>query len=87
MTEKNLARRKNDIPLTERYLSTWDVAKILNTSPTSIKEARCSGMLFGRPAPDYRKIGLRKIVYEAQIIIDWVESAPLQRVVGSACNR
>ena len=81
MDSKNNRMKKEE--LFNRYLSTSDVARILNTNPTSIKMSRSSGMLFGRPAPEHRKIGLRKIVYEVDTIVAWVESAPLQRVVGS----
>ncbi len=72
------------IPIAERFLSTEQAAVVLNTSPVVLRDARSSGMLFGRPAPDYRKVGTRKIVYESQTLIDWVESAPLQSVVGAA---
>ena len=82
---KSLPSSKQEyIPITERFLSTEDAAKVLNTSPTVLRESRSSGKLFGRKSPSYRKVGDRKIVYEAQTLIDWVESAPLQSVVGAS---
>ena len=71
---------QNYIPITERFLSTEDAAKVLNTNPVIMREARSSGMLFGRPAPDFLKMGTRKIVYEAQTLIDWVKASPVQSV-------
>ncbi len=69
-------------PLCGAYISTNQFAEVVQTSPIVIRESRVSGMLFGRPAPQYRKIGTRKVVYEVAEVKKWIEDAPLQRVVG-----
>ena len=72
------------IPLTERYLSTEQASIILNTNPQNLRSARSSGLLFGRKAPPYRKLGTKKIAYDAIDLIAWVEEAPLIIVTTEA---
>ena len=66
------------------YLNTEQVALLLNTTPAVIRLSRHEGTLFGRPGPMYRKVGARKILYEAAEIKRWIEEAEAQRITGAS---
>ncbi len=70
-------------PLTANYLSTKQLAEVLSASVSAIKESRMSGLLFGRTAPEFIRIGDRKIVYEASEIVRWVNAGKRGRISGA----
>ena len=70
-------------PLAAEYLSTDQLAVVLNTPAPVIRESRRTGTLFGRKAPEFCRIGERKLLYLASTIREWIESAPKGRVAGA----
>jgi hypothetical protein len=69
-------------PLAVNYLSTAQVAEVLGTNVSVIKQSRMTGLLFGRPAPEFIRIGERKLVYEASEIVRWINAGKRGRVSG-----
>ena len=76
---------KKHVPLNEKpYLTSIEVAQLFTTSPAVIKNSRCSGELFGRPAPEFIQVGSKKIIYSQKTLQEWIESAPKMTVVGGS---
>ena len=74
---------KSQHPLTREYLSTEHLADVLCTNKVVIRESRVSGTLFGRPAPEYIRIGERKLLYKASTIIEWIDAGRHGTVAGA----
>ena len=63
---------KSTEDLTDRLLSTKEAAPILGTTPDAFKISRCTGLLFGVPAPKYLKIGYT-VRYKRSTLQAWLE--------------
>ena len=50
--------------MSQKYLTTAQVAALFHTNPSVIRASRVSGLLFGYPAPKHVKLGSRKILYK-----------------------
>jgi len=70
-------------PLRAQYLTTKDLASVLNTAEPVIRQSRLSGVLFGRKAPEFIRIGERKLVYKASTVIEWIETGRKGTVAGA----
>ncbi len=70
-------------PLTREYLSTDDLAVVLSTSKVIIRQSRVDGKLFGRNAPEFIRIGERKLLYKASTIIEWIDAGRHGTVAGA----
>lgn len=57
-----------------KYITTVEAAAFLCTHPGILRQARMSGFLFGRPAPTFYKIGIRKTVYRYDELEDFIVS-------------
>lgn len=74
--------------LIDNLLSNKHAAPILGTTPDALKISRCTGLLFGLPAPKYLKIG-RTIRYKKSTLQAWLDqfeeqSNTTQRAGGAA---
>lgn len=70
-------------PLRAEYLTTKDLASVLSTPEPVVRQSRVDGKLFGRKAPEYVRIGERKLLYEASTIRDWIAAGKRGTVVGA----
>ena len=70
-------------PLRAQYLTTKDLALVLNTAEPVIRQSRLDGQLFGRKAPEFIRIGERKLVYKASTVIEWIEAGRKGTVAGA----
>ncbi len=61
-----------DIPA---MLNNTAAAEIIGTTPETLKRSRSTGLLWGLPAPAYRKAG-RRVVYHPSDLSDWTGSLP-----------
>ena len=52
-----------------------DAAGHIGAPPTSLKISRRTGMLWGMPAPEFKKAG-RKVIYLRATLDKWVENLP-----------
>ncbi len=71
------------LSLIKPYLTSDEAAEFLGTTPQVIKSSRIGGELFGRPAPEFIRVGARKICYCKSTLIEWIESAPKGTVSGA----
>lgn len=65
--------------LDKSFLTTAEFAEVLRTNDVTIRQSRRSGMLYGRPAPVHKRMGLRKIMYSSDVIKEWLDSIPDSR--------
>ncbi|MEH6473043.1 MAG: hypothetical protein V7752_17540 [Halopseudomonas sp.] len=56
---------------------TPEAADFLKIKAETLKISRHTGMLCGRPAPAFRKIG-RLVVYEQSVLEEWIKQIPVQ---------
>ena len=70
-------------PLVAEYLTTAQLAEVLGTSVSVIKQSRMTGLLFGRPSPEFIRIGERKLLYKTSVAIEWIESGKRGRIAGA----
>ena len=80
---KNFRSARGVHPLADEYLNTEQVAQVLKTNPQVIKDSRSCGLLFGRKAPEFIRIGERKLLYARAEIIRWIESGKRGCVSGA----
>ena len=66
-----------------RYVGTNEAAKFLDTHQVTLRSARVSGLLWGRPAPEFIKARERKVLYDMNTLEEWVQSAPKMTVAGA----
>ncbi len=71
------------LSLIKPYLTSGEAAEFLGTSTQVIKNSRMTGELFGRPAPEFIRVGTIKICYRKATLIEWIESAPKGTVSGA----
>ena len=57
-------------------------ASFIGTTPDTLKRSRRSGLLWGIPAPEFIKIGRRKIKYRRQTLQGWIDSLPTYNNTG-----
>jgi predicted DNA-binding transcriptional regulator AlpA len=69
--------------LDKPFLTTAEVAEVLCTNDSTIRASRCSGVLYGRPAPEPYQLGDKKILYKTEDLLAWIESAPKRRVTDN----
>ena len=50
-------------------------ADLLTCSANTLKNSRSTGILFGREAPPFIKLG-RKVAYRRKDLLDWIASFP-----------
>tara|TARA_R110002049_G_scaffold309283_1_gene520072 strand:+ start:2376 stop:2618 length:243 start_codon:yes stop_codon:yes gene_type:complete len=72
----------------DNLLSNRNAAPIVGTTPDALKISRCTGLLFGLPAPKYLKIG-RTIRYKKSTLQEWLnqfeeQSSTSEKVGGAA---
>ena len=56
-------------------LNNREAAKYLGTAGATLKQSRCTGLLYGVPAPDFKKAG-RKIFYLRSTLNSWLGNLP-----------
>mgnify|MGYP003634448906 CR=1 FL=1 len=56
----------------DNLLSNRNAASIVGTTPDALKGARCTGLLFGIPAPSFIRIG-RTIRYKESTLQAWLD--------------
>ena len=66
------------------YLNTNEAAEYLSTTAKVLRTSRHTGILFGRVAPDFFKVGESKVLYKTETLNEWIESAPAMNKVGAA---
>ncbi len=68
----------NDHPYLESFdpiLSDVEAAKVLDSTPASMKQSRYTGQLFGRPAPKFIKMG-RSAKYKLSTLLTFRDQFP-----------
>tara|TARA_R110002060_G_scaffold78202_1_gene90967 strand:+ start:1845 stop:2096 length:252 start_codon:yes stop_codon:yes gene_type:complete len=58
---------------TRKLLDEKEASLIIGAATPTLRKSRCTGELFGLPAPKYLKLG-RTIRYQASVLNDWLES-------------
>lgn len=56
-----------------QLLDEKEAALIIGAATPTLRKSRCTGKLFGLPAPKYLKLG-RTIRYQSEALNDWLES-------------
>lgn len=56
-------------------LSDIEAAKVLDSTSASMKQSRYTGVLFGRPAPKFIKMG-RSAKYKLSTLLDFIDQFP-----------
>ncbi len=71
--------RDNDCPQIDSafdpFLSDVDAAKVLGSTSASLKQSRYTGVLFGRPAPKFIKMG-RSAKYKLSTLLEFRDQFP-----------
>jgi hypothetical protein len=62
--------KKQDI-----IIPTQDAARLIGAAPSSLKQSRYTGMLFGQPAPTFIKMG-RSTRYKLSVLLEFVDQFP-----------
>jgi hypothetical protein len=58
---------------TRQLLDEKEAAFIIGAAMPTLRKSRCTGKLFGMPAPTYLKLG-RTIRYKLSVLNDWLDS-------------
>ncbi|GAA6206547.1 hypothetical protein [Thalassotalea sp. SU-HH00458] len=56
-----------------QLLDEKQAALLLGTATPSLRKSRCTGVLFGIPAPQYLKLG-RSIRYKTSVLNSWLDA-------------
>ena len=59
----------------EELLTTTQAARLLGAAPSSLKQSRHTGLLFGKPAPTFIKCG-RSARYKLSVLIKFRDQFP-----------
>ena len=59
----------------QRLFSTNQAAEYLGTTPFTLKTSRCTGLLWGQPAPEFIKLK-RAVRYRKETLDEWLVSLP-----------
>ena len=60
----------------EDYITTKQLAQLLKTNPSVIKQSRSSGILFSRKPPAHIRFSERKLLYKLSDVTSWIDSFP-----------
>jgi hypothetical protein len=60
----------------EELLTTTQAARLLGAAPSSLKQSRTIGTLFGQAAPPFLKLGQRSIRYKLSALIEFRDQFP-----------
>lgn len=55
-----------------QLIDTKEAAEVLGVAPSTLKVSRVYGVLLGKQAPQYRKIG-RAVRYDRSVLEKWLE--------------
>ena len=58
--------------ITVMLLKDNQAASVVGSTPLVLRQSRCTGLLFGIPAPVYVKIGSRAVRYRSNDLAEWV---------------
>ena len=56
-------------------IPTQDAARLIGAAPSSLKQSRYTGVLFGQPAPTFIKMG-RSTRYKLSVLLEFVDQFP-----------
>ena len=59
----------------KQLLDTNETAEYLGTTPFTLKNSRCTGILWSRPAPAFIKLQ-RAVRYRKETLDEWLDSLP-----------
>ena len=76
---KCVCHANSEISALDNLIDTKKAAKLLDVSQETLRQSRCTGLLFGRPAPEYLKLGRRTVRYPMQELKDWLAGMPSHR--------
>lgn len=62
----------------KQLLDTNETAEYLGTTPFTLKNSRCTGVLWSRPAPEFIKLK-RAVRYRKKTLDDWLASLPVEQ--------
>lgn len=83
------SHRKKPLDPNVAAFNNYHAAEYLGFSPVSLKMSRNTGVLGGRPAPNFKRAG-RKVIYLRVVLDSWLEELPTYRnsaqVVGGSRN-
>ena len=60
----------------EELLTTTQAARLLGAAPSSLKQSRTTGTLFGQAAPPFLKLGRRSTRYKLSALIEFRDQFP-----------
>ena len=60
----------------KRGLSTREASIYLGASYSQLKDSRSTGKLWGQPAPRYKQMGAKKIIYDIKLLDQWFDAIP-----------
>lgn len=63
----------------KRLATEREAAQYLGCAPTTLRQSRWSGVLFGNPAPKHLKLGSRSIRYDLTTLDKWLSSITQER--------
>ena len=69
---------------TEDYITTKQLAQLLKTNPTVIKQSRSSNVLFNRTPPEHIRFSERKLLYKLSVVQAWIDSFPTSTMTTEA---
>ena len=58
------------------YLNSKEAAEYIRCSEITLRISRCTGILYGKTSPTYRKCG-KTIIYEREILNEWLKGFSL----------
>jgi len=70
----------SDIQAMEELCHPKNAAEVLDTSLDVLKKSRCTGLLWGVPAPAYIKIGNKAVRYKKSTLIAWIADLPTEKL-------
>jgi hypothetical protein len=56
-------------------IPTQDAARLIGAAPSSLKQSRYTGVLFGQPAPTFIKMG-RSTRYKLSVLLEFIDQFP-----------
>lgn len=65
-----------------QHMTCKQAAEFLCCAEYTLRQSRSTGLLFNKRAPEYRKLG-RKVIYETQNLIGWLEQFDLVQNTSS----
>lgn len=65
-----------------QHMTCKQAAEFLCCAEYTLRQSRSTGLLFNKRAPEYRKLS-RKVIYETQNLIGWLEQFDLVQNTSS----